>query len=53
LPDWQHGAESVTREPDIFYDNGIRLDFHNPLEGEIAKDIFDIPRVTHAAGDGK
>jgi hypothetical protein len=53
LPDGQHAAESVTQKPDIFYDNGIRLDFHNPLGGEIAKDIFDIPRVTHAAGDGK
>jgi hypothetical protein len=53
LPDWQHAAEPVTQEPDIFHNDGTRLDFHDPLGGKIAKDIFDIPRVTHTAGDGK
>jgi len=53
LPDWQHAVEPFTQDPEIFHDDGIRLDFHDPLRGKIAKDIFDIPRVTHAAGDGK
>src|SRR5512140_3181820 len=53
LPDWQHAAEPFTQEPDIFHGDGTRLDFHDPLGGKIAKDIFDIPRVTHTAGDGK
>jgi len=53
LPDWQHAAEPFSQEPDIFHEDGTRLDFHDPLGGEIAKDIFDIPRITHAAGDGE
>ena len=53
MPDWQYALELITQEPDIFHDDGIRLDFHDPLGGKIAKDIFDIPRVTHTAGDGK
>jgi len=53
LPDWKHALELLTQEPEIFHDDGIRLDFHDPLGGKIAKDIFDIPRVIHAARDGK
>ena len=53
MPDWQHAVEPFTQAPEIFHDDGIRLDFHDPLGGKIAKDIFDIPRVTHTAGDGK
>jgi hypothetical protein len=51
LPDWQHAAEPFTQGPDIFHDDGTRLDFHDPLGGKIAKDIFDIPRVTHTTGE--
>jgi hypothetical protein len=53
LPDWQHAAEPFSQEPDIFHDDGTRLDFHDPFGGKIAEDIFDIPRVTHTAGDRK
>ncbi|HEX9850037.1 hypothetical protein [Candidatus Deferrimicrobium sp.] len=53
MPDGQHAAEPIPQGPDIFHDDGIRLDFHDPLGGKIAKDIFDIPRVTKTAGDGK
>lgn len=53
MPDWQYALELFTQEPDIFHDDGIRLDFHDPLGGKIAKDIFDIPRVIHTAGDRK
>jgi len=53
LSDRQHAVEPLTQELDIFHDDGTRFDFHDPLGGKIAKDIFDVPRVTHAAGDGK
>jgi hypothetical protein len=53
LPDRQHAAEPISQEPDIFHDDGTCLDFHDTLGGKIAKDIFDIPRVTYTAGDGK
>jgi len=53
LPDWQHALELLAQESEIFHDDGIRLDFHDPLGGKIAKDIFDVPRVTHTPGDGK
>ena len=53
LPDREHAAKPISQDPDILHDDGARLDFHNPLGGKIAKDIFDIPRVAHAAGDGK
>jgi hypothetical protein len=44
MPYGQHAAEPIPQGPDIFHDDGIRVDFH---------DIFDIPRVTKTAGDGK
>jgi len=44
---------AVYADPEIFHDDGIRPRFSRPLARQIAKDIFDIPRVTHAAGDGK
>ena len=53
MSDWQHAVKPVTQAPGIFHDDGIHLDFHDPSGGRIAKDIFDTPRVTHTAGDGK
>ena len=53
----QEGAQDVaapiTRESDIFQDDRTRFDLHDPPGGKIAKGIFDIRRITHAAGTGK
>jgi hypothetical protein len=53
LPIWQHAAKTIPQGTEISHDDGPHLNFHDPLGSKIAKDIFNIPRVTHAAGDGE
>jgi len=43
----------LRRNPIFFTTTEPRFDFHDPLGGKIAKYIFDIPRITHAAGKWK